>query len=94
MNTKQRSSWVIGAAVVIGCLILALFLSPPSAAVPSGRPAAPEAGRYQFLNNARDFYLLDTATGQTWYMERQQAGQGQPVRRVWVKYIEPLAPRK
>jgi hypothetical protein len=90
---RNHSSWVIGAAVV-GCLILALFLSPPSAAVPSGKPAAPEAGRYQFLFNAGTFYLLDTATGQTWYMERQQAGQGQPIRRVWTKHIEPLVPRK
>jgi hypothetical protein len=80
MNGKQ--TWGIGAAIVIGCLILGLFFGQPSAAqkVPNapgpvtvqGKEGQPVTGRYQvaICGDYRTYYtvVLDTATGQCWHV--------------------------
>jgi hypothetical protein len=43
MNTRQ--SWVLGAAIVLGCLILGLFFGQPTVAQKKDNPVTP--GRYQ-----------------------------------------------
>jgi hypothetical protein len=63
MNTRQ--SWVIGTAIVLGCLILGLFFGQPSVAQKKkDDPATP--GRYQMLEDKGAVYVIDTVTGNTW----------------------------
>ena len=62
MNT--RSSLILGAAIVVGCLILTLFSQSPS--VGQG-PAAGKEGRYQVaVGGQGTIVVTDTTTGQTW----------------------------
>jgi hypothetical protein len=84
MNGKQ--TWVIGVAIVLGCLILGLFFGQPSAAqkVPKapgpvtvqGKGGQRVPGRYQVAIGGDSRLLktvvIDTATGQCWYV----VGQG------------------
>jgi hypothetical protein len=78
LNDKEqamtsRQSWVIGASIIAGCLILGAFLGRPSAAeektVVAGSAAAPVVGRYQIVQSNpqnRSVVVLDTATGHCW----------------------------
>jgi hypothetical protein len=64
-----RQTWVIGAAIVIGCLILGLFFGQPSAAQQKGGQQA--TGRYRAVlaaGRAGDRVLVvDTVTGRCWF---------------------------
>jgi hypothetical protein len=62
MNTRQ--SWVLGAAIVLGCLILGLFFGQPAPGQKKENPVTP--GRYQVLNLDKTVVVTDTATGKTW----------------------------
>jgi hypothetical protein len=63
MNTRQ--SWVLGAAIVLGCLILGLFFGGPSVAQKKKEdPATP--GRYRFIEGCKGPILIDTITGRIW----------------------------
>jgi hypothetical protein len=67
MNTRQ--SWIIGAAIVIGCLILTFFNGRQSAAEP---PKAEHSalGRYQLQLSVQGInshvVVLDSQTGHCW----------------------------
>ena len=62
MNT--RSSLILGAAIVVGCLILTLFSQSPSVGQP---PAAAKEGRYQVaVGGQGTIVVTDTTTSQTW----------------------------
>ena len=62
MNPRQP--WVLGVAIVLGCLILGLFLGQPSVAQKKKDPVTP--GRYQVLNMDKTVVVIDTVTGKTW----------------------------
>jgi hypothetical protein len=69
MNTGARQSWVIGACILLGCLILGLFLGQGEAA-PKKKAEAGKAGsgRFQFAvsSTKEDVYVFDSETGQLW----------------------------
>jgi hypothetical protein len=68
---RQKPTLLLGVCFVLGCLVLGLFLSPPSAG--QAAPAPPPAGRpgmYQ-VSVAYDqgnmvIFFCDTETGQLW----------------------------
>jgi len=73
MNGRQ--TWVIGAAILLGCLILGVSIGRPATANPRDVPVTP--GRYQLIPissgddekeaEATDVIMvIDTATGQCW----------------------------
>jgi hypothetical protein len=70
MNGRQ--TWVIGAAILLGCLILGVSIGRPATANPRDVPVTP--GRYQLIpissggeEQATDeMIVIDTATGQCW----------------------------
>ena len=63
MNTRQ--SWIIGTAIVLGCLILGLFFGQPSVAQKKkDNPVTP--GRYQVVDVNKNAVVIDTVTGKTW----------------------------
>jgi hypothetical protein len=92
MNTRQ--SWIIGAAIVIGCLILSLSLGGRSGAEPKADPTKlpPGAvGRYQLVcqslvNVGFETQVIDTSTGRVW---RRDAVQNK-----WEDLGSPAQPRK
>jgi hypothetical protein len=61
MNTRQ--SWIIGTAIVLGCLILGLFFGQPATGQKKEKPVTP--GRYQVGGGVQPV-VIDTVTGQTW----------------------------
>jgi hypothetical protein len=79
MNGKQ--TWVIGAAIVLGCLILGLFFGQPSAAQKAPRPPGPvtvqgkggqqATGRYRAVlatgGGGDRVLVVDTVTGRCWF---------------------------
>ena len=78
-----RQTWVIGAAIVIGCLILGLFFGQPSAAQQKGGQPAP--GRYRAVmttDRQTDHVLvIDTVTGRCWVrIGFHWKGLGSPVK--------------
>jgi hypothetical protein len=77
MNTRQ--SWVLGAAIVLGCLILGLFFGQPSVAQKKDNPVTP--GRFQILNLDKTVAVIDTGTGKTWSYSGNQRwdDMGSPV---------------
>jgi hypothetical protein len=73
---NARPSLTIGAALVLGCVILGLFLGQPSAGQAPAVPAKAE-GRYQMLLVGKeDIIVCDTATGKCWIRPIPGHGQG------------------
>jgi hypothetical protein len=70
MNTRQ--SWIIGAAIVIGCLILSVSTGQRSGADEKpGQKAEPvTVGRFhldrQEIGGSLDEVVIDTSTGRVW----------------------------
>jgi hypothetical protein len=66
MQMNTRKAWVVGIALVAGCLILGAVLGADPKAPPS------PVGRYQVIQgraNDTSFVVIDTATGQCWTNE-------------------------
>jgi hypothetical protein len=88
---NARSSLVVGASVVLGCLILGLTLSPPAVGQlpPAGGP--PAVGRYQLVVNSEKttdmVFVLDTTTGQCWH-RRSAPGD------TWINFGTPVGKDK
>jgi hypothetical protein len=81
-------------ALSIVCVLLAMAAGwililgvRPASAVDPPRAAAPEAGRYQILQdkNRQPEYLFDPATGQMWRASFVATEKGE-----WVEHIAPL----
>jgi hypothetical protein len=67
MNTRQ--SWIIGAAIVMGCLILSVFSGQRSGADEKPAPKAEPTpvGRYELHRmDGEKGEIIDTNTGRVW----------------------------
>jgi hypothetical protein len=67
MNT--RHFWILGTAIIIGCLVLGLCLSGRSGADEKAekKPEPAPVGRYQMvLGKDGEIEVIDTTTGQVW----------------------------
>ena len=74
MNTRQ--SWIIGVAIVLGCVILGLFFGQPAPGQKKDNPVTP--GRYQMLVEAGNVFVIDTVTGKTSYYDGKWLDLGSP----------------
>jgi hypothetical protein len=85
---RQRPVLTLGVCFILGCLILGLFNSAPSAGqAPPRPPEAARPGKYQVSvgayspHNVRMIVLCDTETGQLWRWD----GEGD-----WVEMPTPV----
>jgi hypothetical protein len=76
MTLNTRQSWIIGTAIVLGCLILGLFFGQPSVAQKKENPVTP--GRYQMLVEGGNVFVIDTVTGKTSYYDGKWQDLGSP----------------
>jgi hypothetical protein len=93
MTRESRQPWLIVAAIVAGCLLIALYLGRPAVAVPRGKAPAAEPGRYQSACGPTNLYLVDTATGRTWYAKQEPDAKGKLTWR-WADMISPVPPKR
>ncbi len=85
---RAKSSLIIGAAVVLGCLLLALLAGQSTPAQPPAVPPRAD-GRYQLVvakdDNNTKLCVLDSQTGQCWtkniYGDEQWKDHGSPVKK-------------
>ena len=87
---SARPSLIVGASVVLGCLILALPFGRPAAGQQVVPPPA-AAGRYQVAVKAgaqnTAVFVIDSTTGQCWYRDtdpqvKEWTDMGIPVAKV------------
>jgi hypothetical protein len=66
-DMSHRQPWVLGAAILIGCLIIGAFFGRPTNAQEKKAPAEASVGRYNLIQSDEGrIVVLDTATGHCW----------------------------
>jgi len=84
-----RTSLILGAALVVSCLILGLFFGQPSAGQPPVLPAKP-AGPYHAVPVGNFVVVVDPATGQCWTRLVQSPEIRDDPKTAWVSLGTPV----